>query len=787
MTCPCDQRSFPPALVIPAGLSDLPRQLAGFPEVRAAMLALIPQHPALAGWRARGRDDFGVMLLEMWAYVADVLAFYDKLTADESYLRTAKLRPSVRKLVSLLGYVPVPAVAAAVRLALLAEGTQPLAIPIGTAFRSAAFGAEPPQVFEVDAAATIYPPANQWRVAPPAIATLSGTQGHLLIQPGTSKIKDGDRILVDWLLGQALCKVTATARMTDAGGKTWVRVELTPAFSVPFALPVSLFKVYRATRTAQLRSPVIGGEEDVVHELSAAHLNLQLDAIYTDVKSGDRVFVSRGEDYRWASLIFRSEETYVVNQPPAFTDSGGGSVTPPAVKARFTMLHLNPSVRIGPPAWSNADAPDLTVHFGLVDAGRVGTSDALVLADSDPIVLGKVVAPASGPPAMSSAFLVDAERRGVELGASLDWTTGRLTANPGTGWSPPLVLPVAAYGNVVSATRGQTVPGEALGSGDATANQAFELAKKPLTYVASPTADNEAGVASTLAIWVDGVAWRERPSFFGQGPTAHIYLVRHKDDGTAVVTFGDGVHGAVLPSGARVAARYRFGAGAASPPAGAIAQLARPVKGLKRVVNPVAAAGGAEAEPASQIRALAPRSALLLGRAVSLLDMEAAAAAVPGVIAAAAAWRWEGTRQRPVVKVWYIGGAGLELTVSRRLRSITDPSTPIDVDVATPIPAALSIDVETDPAYVAADVVIAVQAALLDPAAGLLASARIGIGKPLYRSRIFEAVLDVAGARSVRAIQWRFETWSSYARQPPAGSFFDFAAGHLLVTGSAHG
>src|SRR4051812_10109919 len=131
MSCPCDARTFPAGLAIPAGLSELPRQLAGFPEFRAAMLAQVPTQPALVGWRARGDDDFGVMLLEMWAYVCDVVAFYDQVIANESYLRTAKLRPSVRKLVSLLGYLPRPAVAASVRLSLLADGKQPVWIPIG--------------------------------------------------------------------------------------------------------------------------------------------------------------------------------------------------------------------------------------------------------------------------------------------------------------------------------------------------------------------------------------------------------------------------------------------------------------------------------------------------------------------------------------------------------------------------------------------------------------------------------------------------------------------------------
>ena len=114
-------------------------------------------------------------------------------------------------------------------------------------------------------------------------------------------------------------------------------------------------------------------------------------------------------------------------------------------------------------------------------------------------------------------------------------------------------------------------------------------------------------------------------------PDAQIYIVRQKDDGTAVVTFGDGVNGAALQTGAgNVVVSYRFGAGAAAPPAGSITKIAKPAAGLRGVINPLAASGGADAEKTEDIRALAPKSALLLGRAVSIEEMEAAAAATPG-------------------------------------------------------------------------------------------------------------------------------------------------------------
>ncbi|MBK6878791.1 MAG: hypothetical protein IPG99_20730 [Ignavibacteria bacterium] len=61
----------------------------------------------LSNWRARDKDDLGIMLLEMWAYICDSLSFYDEVLANEAYLRTSFLRPNLRKLDCFTG-LPAP-------------------------------------------------------------------------------------------------------------------------------------------------------------------------------------------------------------------------------------------------------------------------------------------------------------------------------------------------------------------------------------------------------------------------------------------------------------------------------------------------------------------------------------------------------------------------------------------------------------------------------------------------------------------------------------------------------
>lgn len=153
---------------IAAGQDALPRQVRTFPETREALIQGLakPGRDALAQWQARGSNDLGVMLLEMWAYVSDLLSFYDERIANESYIRTAQRAISLRRHVELLGYIPAPGVAGSVTLAAIAEGRKAVTLPAGTAFRSDAFDDQPPQVFEVTGETFIHPFKNEWTIGP---------------------------------------------------------------------------------------------------------------------------------------------------------------------------------------------------------------------------------------------------------------------------------------------------------------------------------------------------------------------------------------------------------------------------------------------------------------------------------------------------------------------------------------------------------------------------------------------------------------------------------------------
>lgn len=75
-----------------------------YDDLKASMLARIPAH--LPEWRNRSEGDFGVVLIELFAYMGDMLSFYIDRAVNESSLQTAVLRETVLSYANLLGYVP---------------------------------------------------------------------------------------------------------------------------------------------------------------------------------------------------------------------------------------------------------------------------------------------------------------------------------------------------------------------------------------------------------------------------------------------------------------------------------------------------------------------------------------------------------------------------------------------------------------------------------------------------------------------------------------------------------
>ena len=811
MTCPCDRFIHPAEPAIEAGLSRIPRRIGEFADFRRALLADLHRHPALTGWRARETGDFGLMLLEMWAYVCAIQAFYDEVHAHECYLRTAQRRPSVRRLVELLGYRPRPAVAAKVQLGVIAEGTRPVALPIRSAFRSTAFEGQPPQVFETDSATVLHASFNSWQAqaAPPRGLEFGRHLLRFLVEPSVSRLRKGARVVARRGADLKVCQVRDLRHVKTAKGGRMLRVELLPLTDNGGVVQLAEVEILTPTRTAGLwtldldgQSPADGERaEPIPFKISESNMDmtLTLDSLYRQIKGNSVVMVSKGDDYRAFEVteVLEAFVTIETHDPLIIT-----TLVPlesrefplPDVRVPATQVVLKGSQSLDD--WKQAHASAFQLHYCLVSAGEIRLEPPKQVNTATALDLELPSMSLTARPAAKRFLLRDSLGAGGMIEGTLDTETGRLDPGRDMASGQTLVPPVWVYGNVVTATRGETVDAEILGSGDATlANQRFALAKGPLTYVPSPAAANSGGVVSTLEVSVNETRWREVACFFGVGGNERVYVVRQADDEKSWVTFGDGVRGARLPTGTdNVVARYRFGAGANMPPADSIAQLARPVGDVSGVVNPLAAVGGEDRESASKIRVQAPRSALLLGRAVSIPDMEAVVASYPGVRVAKAEWCWSRTRQRAAAHLWYVGPAEIRSDLAERLQQLCDPSTTHVVEPARSRPLTVQITVEISGDYDRARVEAAIRRVLTDPSEGWLTPERLGINGPLFRSGLFDTIHSVPGVAKVidfearvdelddcPALQMTVQTEDVWAIRPGVGCYFDIEAGAVRV------
>jgi hypothetical protein len=110
------------------GLSAIRYRIGSYDSFREAMIKKISSYklnaeegPVLQAWTSRDSDDYGIALMEMWAYIGDILTFYQERIANEAYLRTAILPESIRRLASFLDYRPFPGIAATAFLAFTIE------------------------------------------------------------------------------------------------------------------------------------------------------------------------------------------------------------------------------------------------------------------------------------------------------------------------------------------------------------------------------------------------------------------------------------------------------------------------------------------------------------------------------------------------------------------------------------------------------------------------------------------------------------------------------------------
>lgn len=750
--CPCGQVANDSCLDIPPGLASLPRQARGFGEARARMLASVAQQPALRGWTGEAEQDLGVMLLDMWAYVTEIMQFYDAKITDEFYLRTARRPVSTHRIIKLLGYKPAPATAAEAMLIAEVTKPDPIQVPAASGFRSDAFGDEPPQVFQTLEALTLDPARNRWQIAR---IDDDGYPGRVLLRPSENGVPK--RGIVAFRLNGVphhASEIAGRASFAGADDRKMAEVLLEDPLAVP-----------EGTTVDQIRMRLMGLRAGP-SPLDSAFVDrtLYLDTIYPQLRAGE-LAVLEAED---ALIPFEIESTgrhELVLEPqtdvkiPVMVSKVVMGDTPGFTLTETTRwrLHFNP-VRVGrlrAPFKTEIALDDLEEGVDL-DTPRHPQAQALT---GDFMLKG-----AAGKGAAIAGQVTRDSRREV-----------RFAPDPGQdAFAVPLQAPVHLFGNLIHTYRTEQVENEVLGSADAgSAVNRFKLKNAPLTWITDASAAS--GRRPLISVRVDGVLWARVETFYTAGPRDQVYLLERDAQGDTFVVFGDGTRGARPTSGAgNVMASYGHGGGAAKPPPGGITQIARPITGLGRVQNPLICVGGSDAESPEDIRDNAPSTVLTLGRAVSVQDFTALARTFPGVLNVTSGWAWHPKLQRAVVTLWVAEDGALDSgKLKTWLTGMAATDTPLSIVIAAPVQRSLSLSVVVDAAHPTEETLAAVRTTLSDPMAGLLAVRRVPIGGVLYRSAIVKAVQTTPGVASVPSVLLDGAEMD-WAVKSAAGTYADF-------------
>ncbi len=305
---------------------------------------------------------------------------------------------------------------------------------------------------------------------------------------------------------------------------------------------------------------------------------------------------------------------------------------------------------------------------------------------------------------------------------------------------------VTIYGNVVPATHGETRT-ETLGSGDGSKSlQRFTLRQSPLTYLSAPTA---AGAQSTLKVRINDILWHEADSLAVLGPTDRNYTTETDDADKTAVIFGNGQYGARLPTGVEnVKAVYRTGIGKpGNVKAEQITLLATKPLGVKSVINPLRASGGADRDSRDQARRNVPVALLALDRLVSVQDYADFARTYAGIGKASAVRLSDGRRQ--LVHLSIVGADNIPIDESsdlfqnlfQSLRLFGDPNEPLTMAPGEVMFIVISAKVRLLPDYALEFVEPKIRTALLD----FFSFERRELGQPVFQSEVFSVIQSVPG------------------------------------------
>ncbi len=150
----------------------------------------------------QGDQDFGVALIEMFSYMADILGFYQNCRANEAYLRTATLPASLIELCRLIDYKVSPGVSASSLQAFFCKDRTSGTIAAGFKLKSKPQKGQPALVFETSADVDVSSTLNQLHLngfdRSEILLNATGTQPEMsvLLDQGYAGLKAGSFVVI---------------------------------------------------------------------------------------------------------------------------------------------------------------------------------------------------------------------------------------------------------------------------------------------------------------------------------------------------------------------------------------------------------------------------------------------------------------------------------------------------------------------------------------------------------------------------------------------------------------
>lgn len=185
-----------PVLSVPTSIDYTSKDWTGFVTSMLNYASVV-----MPDWDTSSEGDFGVMIVELFAYMGDILSYYGDRLTQESYLPTATQRRSILNLAQLLGYTPANGAPATGTVNLVsATGIPVTIVPAGTQF-STSFSTAQDQPVVYESTEDMSVPANGASVATvnvrqgqtttmQSIGISDGTAGQSFQIP-VAKVEDG--------------------------------------------------------------------------------------------------------------------------------------------------------------------------------------------------------------------------------------------------------------------------------------------------------------------------------------------------------------------------------------------------------------------------------------------------------------------------------------------------------------------------------------------------------------------------------------------------------------------